>query len=232
MSITEYMQTHPIKPERGSASGRVLLEGKPVHIVDVQTDPDYTMVGISKSAGFHTFLGVPLLREGTPIGVILLGRRSIRPFTDKQIELATTFADQAVIAIENVRLFDDVQKRTAELSEALEQQAATSEVLNVISRSKFDLQPILQSVVDTAARLCRADTAVIFRLDGGLYRFATGYCVDPRYWKSSARRRLRPDRGRRSDGPQCNARSFGSSMQWKTRCTRRRRMPRLHWSGR
>ncbi len=98
----DYMQTHPIEPERGSVSGRVLLEGKPVHILDVQADPDYTMVGIAKSAGFHTTLGAPLLREGNPIGLILLGRKTVRAFTDKQIELATTFADQAVIAIENV----------------------------------------------------------------------------------------------------------------------------------
>ena len=108
-------------------------------------------------------------------------RSEVRPFTDKQIELVSTFADQAAIAIENVRLFEAEQLRTRELTVALEQQAATSEVLNVISRSKFDLQPILQSVVDTAARLCHADTAVIFRLDQGIYRFATGYCVDPRY---------------------------------------------------
>jgi GAF domain-containing protein len=170
-----------LTPGRGSLIGRVLLENGPVQIEDAQTDPEYTLSQARQAGGFHTMLGVPLMRGGMPIGVFGLARASVRPFTDKQIELVATFADQAVIAIENVRLFDDVQQRTAQLSEALEQQAATSEVLNVISRSKFDLQPILQSVVDTAARLCRADTAVIFRLDRGLYRFATGYCVDPRY---------------------------------------------------
>jgi len=94
------------------------LEGNPIHIADVQADPDYTMVGISQRTGFHTILGVPLLREGSPIGVIILGRKSVRPFTDKQIELATTFADQAVIAIENVRLFDEIQDKSRQLEVA------------------------------------------------------------------------------------------------------------------
>ena len=114
----EYMQSHPVEPERGTVAGRVLLEGKPIHITDVQADPEYTMIGISKRAGFHTILGVPLLREGHPIGVIILGRRMVRPFSDKQIELATTFADQAVIAIENVRLFDEIQDKSRQLAEA------------------------------------------------------------------------------------------------------------------
>jgi two-component system NtrC family sensor kinase len=114
----EYMQSHPVEQERGTVAGRVLLEGKAVHVPDVQADPDYAMVGISKKAGFHTILGVPLLREGNPIGVIILGRRTVRAFTDKQIELATTFADQAVIAIENVRLFDEIQDKNRQLAEA------------------------------------------------------------------------------------------------------------------
>ena len=114
----EYMQSHPVEPERGTVAGRVLLEGKPIHIADVQVDPKYTIVGISKRAGFHTVLGVPLLREGAPIGVIILGRKTVRAFTDKQIELATTFADQAVIAIENVRLFDEIQEKSRQLAEA------------------------------------------------------------------------------------------------------------------
>src|SRR5208282_2004064 len=117
----EYMRNHPIEPEQGSVSGRVLLEGKAIQILDVQADPDYTMVGVSKRAGFHTILGLPLLREGNPIGVIILGRNTIRAFTDKQIELATTYADQAVIAIENVRLFESVEERTRELAKSLEE---------------------------------------------------------------------------------------------------------------
>ena len=111
----EYLRSHPIEPERGSVAGRVLLEGKPIHIPDVQTDPEFRMAGIARRAGFNTFLGLPLLREGNPIGVIILGRKAIKPFSDKQIELATTFADQAVIAIENVRLFDEIQDKSHQL---------------------------------------------------------------------------------------------------------------------
>jgi signal transduction histidine kinase/putative methionine-R-sulfoxide reductase with GAF domain len=116
--FNEYMQSHPVEPGRGTVTGRVLLEGKPIHIADVQVDPEYTMVDISRRTGFHTILGVPLLREGNPIGVVLLMRRAVRPFTDKQIELAITFADQAVIAIENVRLFDEIQDKSRQLEEA------------------------------------------------------------------------------------------------------------------
>ena len=114
----EYMQGQPIEAGRGTVAGRVLLDGKPIHIADVQADPEYMMVGISQSTGFHTILGVPLLREGSPIGVIILGRKAVRAFSDKQIELATTFADQAVIAIENVRLFDEIQDKSRQLEVA------------------------------------------------------------------------------------------------------------------
>jgi GAF domain-containing protein len=114
----EYMQSHPIEPGRGTISGRVLLEGKPVHVADVQADPEYTMVDVSKQTGYHTILGLPLLREGKPTGVVILGRTTVRPFTEKQIELATTFTDQAVIAIENVRLFDEIHEKSRQLEEA------------------------------------------------------------------------------------------------------------------
>jgi len=116
--FNEYMQSHPIEPGRGTVTGRVLLEGKPVHIPDVQADPEYTMVDVARRTGYHTNLGLPLLRKGNPIGVVLLMRRAVRPFTDKQIELAITFADQAVIAIENVRLFDEIQDKSRQLEEA------------------------------------------------------------------------------------------------------------------
>src|ERR1700736_1302255 len=114
----EYMENRPIEPDRGTVAGRVLLERKSIHIPDVQADPEYTMIGITRQAGFHTILGVPLLREGNPIGVVLLARNTVRPFSDKQIELVTTFADQAVIAIENVRLFDEIQDKSRQLAEA------------------------------------------------------------------------------------------------------------------
>src|SRR5215469_10386814 len=131
----QMMESHPLEPGRGSITGRVALEGKVVHVHDVQTDSEYRMAERMKLGDVRTVLGVPLLREGTPIGVIALQRKSVQPFTEKQIELATTFADQAVIAIENVRLFDQVQARTRDLSESLRQQTATAEVLKTISRT-------------------------------------------------------------------------------------------------
>ena len=115
-----------------SVAARAVLEGRTVHIPDVLADPEYTF-GAQKVGRYRTALGVPLLREGAPIGVMVLTRPIVRPFHSSHIALVTTFADQAVIAIENVRLFDEVQQRTRELSEALEQQTATSEVLKVIS---------------------------------------------------------------------------------------------------
>src|SRR5262249_29512208 len=113
-------ETLPMEPGRGSVTGRVLLEGKSVQIIDVLADPEFTMIEVQNRVGFRTLLGVPLLREAIPIGVLHLYRTDVRPFTNKQIELVETFADQAVIAIENVRLFDEIQDKSRQLAEASE----------------------------------------------------------------------------------------------------------------
>src|SRR5262249_16418765 len=149
----------PVGAGRGTTVGRALLERRPVQIVDVQTDPEYPFNETPKMFPFRTVLAVPMLREGVPHGVIGLVRTEVERFTDKQIALVETFADQAAIAIENVRLFDEVQARTRELQEALDYQTATSDVLEVISRTPIDLQPVLAAICETVARLCETKDA-------------------------------------------------------------------------
>ena len=168
----DFVKNVPIKAERGSAFGRALLEGRAVHIPDVLADPEYTYLEGQRLGAYRTVLAVPMLREGIPIGVLSLTRSEVRPFTEQQINLATTFADQAAIAIENVRLFDEVQARTRELQEALEYQTATSDVLNVISRSPSDIQPVLDTIAGTAGRLCEAYDVLIRLQDGQLLKGA------------------------------------------------------------
>jgi signal transduction histidine kinase len=171
----QLIKDHPTVPGRGTLVGRTALEGHAVHISDVLVDPEYTWTEAVKRGGLRTMLGVPLLRGGTPIGVMGMHRLTVRPFTDKQIDLVTTFADQAVIAIENVRLFNEVQARTRDLSESLQQQTATADVLKVISRSTFDLKSVLQTLVESAGRLCGADYATITRQKDGVLFFAEAY---------------------------------------------------------
>ena len=125
----EYMRERPIIPGRGTVLGRAVTECKPVQVDDVEADPEYTLREGQRLGGFRTVLGIPLLREGVPIGVIVLTRNTVRPFTDKQIELATTFADQAAIAIENVRLFEAEQQRTQELARSIEDLRTTQDRL-------------------------------------------------------------------------------------------------------
>ena len=168
-----YASEHPLQPDRGSTTGRVVLEGRTIHIPDVLADSEYHATGYQKAFGFRTSLGVPLLREGTTIGVFVLTRDEVNPFTEKQIELVTTFADQAVIAIENARLFDEVQARTRELQVSLEYQTATSEILTVISRSPTDTQPVFDIIGERAEKLCNAQVSVVSMVDDELIHLAS-----------------------------------------------------------
>src|SRR5215468_2368171 len=164
-----YIKRNPIPPGRGTLVGRTALTAQTIHLPDCLADPEYKWFESQKIGGFRTMLGVPLLREGSPIGVLALTRSQVEPFSEREIELVTTFADQAVIAIENVRLFDEVQARTRELSEALEQQTATSEVLQVISSSPGELAPVFETMLANAVRICEAKFGVLYRYDGKLF---------------------------------------------------------------
>ena len=191
-SHRERMRNEPVKPGEGSMAGRVALRRAPVHLIDAQADPDAGLAGRSRSGGVRSMLGVPLMREGAPIGVLLLQRSVVQPFTDKQIELATTFADQAVIAIQNVRLFEDVQKRTAELAEALEQQTATSEVLKVISSSPGDLSPVFDALLSNALHICEAKFGNLLLVEGDAVRMAANKNAPEAYVAMYAKGPLRP----------------------------------------
>jgi signal transduction histidine kinase/putative methionine-R-sulfoxide reductase with GAF domain len=174
----EVAKQNPIPPGRHSATGRALLERRIVHIHDVFDDTEYSWVG-REAAGVRTILAVPMLRGEIVIGVIGCGRREVHPFTIKQMELVQTFADQAVIAIENTRLFEAEQASKRELQESLEYQTATSEVLGVISRSKFDLQPVLDIIATIASRLCVAEDTTILLREGADLRIAAHHGAIP-----------------------------------------------------
>src|SRR6266545_1654493 len=156
------LQETLVRPGRDTASGRAFIERKPIHIPDVELDSTYRLPPF----GARTLLAVPMLREGSPIGTISIWCDAVTPFTERQIELVTTFADQAVIAIENVRLFKEIQERNAELREALEHQTATAEVLGIISRSPTDVQPVLEAIVESAARVCGIDDVLLGLQEG------------------------------------------------------------------
>jgi signal transduction histidine kinase len=180
----DYVKDIPVKPERSTITGRTLLEGKVIHVPDVHIDPDYTFSEAQRLSGDpHTFLGVPLLREGHPVGALVLARRNMQPFTDKQVELVTTFADQAVIAIENVRLFDEVQAKTRDLSEALTYQTGSSNILRVIASSPTDVKPVLQTIVESACELCEADDALATLKDGDDLVFQAQHGSIPVVWE-------------------------------------------------
>jgi GAF domain-containing protein len=167
---SEYLKSIPLEPGRGSVVGRILIEGKIVHVPDVLADPEYTLVEAQRKAGYRTALGVPLLRERMPIGIIALMRRSVQPFTEKQVELVTTFADQAVIAIENARLFDEVQARTRELSQSVEELSALGAVSQAIN-STLDIEAVLTTIVAKAAQLSGTEAGTIYTFDESRQEF-------------------------------------------------------------
>ena len=147
-------QRFPIPATRETAAGRAISDRRVIQIEDVRSDPEYVIVGQQNELSYRTVLAVPLLKEGDPIGALAMWRREVKPFTVSQINLVQTFADQAVIAIENVRLFQ-------ELKEALEHQTATAEVLGIISRSPTDVPPVLDAIVESAAKVCGIDDAIL-----------------------------------------------------------------------
>jgi GAF domain-containing protein/anti-sigma regulatory factor (Ser/Thr protein kinase) len=169
----------PIRPGRGTLIGRTALERRAVHIPDVLADPEYQWHEAQQVGRYRTLLAIPMLREGVLLGVIAIHREEVRPFTDRQIELVTTFADQAVIAIENVRLLQELQARNRELTESLEQQTATAEILQVISGSPTDVQPVFDVIARNAGRLCAALFTSVFRFDGELIHLVAHHNVSP-----------------------------------------------------
>jgi GAF domain-containing protein/DNA-binding response OmpR family regulator len=175
----QYLRDHPIVRGRGSVVGRAMSDGKVVHVPDVLADSEHALVEQRKVGGYRTVLAVPLMRQGSAIGIIRLTRNKVQPFTDKQIELVETFADQAVIAIENVRLFDEARARTRELSEALEQQTATTGILSVISNSLSDTQPVFDAIVESGLKLFSGATVIVALTDGAQVDAAAVAAPDP-----------------------------------------------------
>jgi two-component system, NtrC family, sensor kinase len=169
--VKAVLLARPIIADRATIAGRVALEGKVVQVADLATDPDYDLPELIKLGNIHTTLGVPLLRKGAVVGAITVSRQRVAPFTKRQVELLCTFADQAVIAIENVRLLEAEQRRSGELAESLQRQTATAEVLKVISRSAFDLQPVLETLISSAVELSGVLNGAIVLREGDVYRY-------------------------------------------------------------
>ncbi len=189
-----FMKANPVPAGHASGIGQTALKGETVYYKDTEAKNGYKWKEAAKIGKYRSLLGVPLIKDGIVIGVLVLCDDKIAPFTAKQISLLETFAAQAVIAISNTRLFDEVQARTAEVTESLEQQTATAEVLKVISRSAFDLQPVFGTLAESAVRLCEAERAVIFRFDGEFLQVAATHNVGPNLREFLGRNPITPGR--------------------------------------
>ena len=213
------------RPDRSHLGSRAILDRAIVHVHDVLEDPEYSrewaLVG-----GWRAVLAVPLLRDGQPVGAVTVAKAEPRPFSDRQVQLLNTFADQALIAIDNVRLFEAEQQRTRELSEALEQQTATSEVLKVISSSPGELNPVFNAMLDNATRICEAKFGILLLFDGEAFRFAAEYGT-PREYSEFVRRRgpFRPLSGSRLLRRATALRNWLHTAAWRSRAWREIRVP-------
>ena len=183
----EFVEQNPIRPGRHTCAARAALERRTIHIPDILADPEYTF-GAKAFDKIRTVLGVPILKGDDLLGVMLIYHQEARPFTDNQIALVETFADQAAIAIENLRLLDDLRQRTTDLTEALEQQTATSEVLQVISSSPGDLRPVFETMLANATRLCDAKFGTLNLYDGGAFRIVAVHNVPSAFAEDSPAR--------------------------------------------
>ena len=177
--LRDYFKSRKVPVDRGSITGRAAMEAQAVHVPDVLADPEYTWSGAQKIGGYRAALGAPLLYKGTVVGVIFVAKTVPQPFTAKQIELVTTFADQAVIAIENTRLLNELRQRTGDLSELLEQQTAASQVLQVISSSTGELEPVFQAILASATRTCDAKFGLLYRIENGSARIISKLGIPP-----------------------------------------------------
>jgi GAF domain-containing protein/anti-sigma regulatory factor (Ser/Thr protein kinase) len=178
--LRDFFDRNPIAIDRHSNAGRAALERRTIHNRDVRSDPDYKYGGKLVDP-YRTVLAVPMLKGSELLGVIVIYRHEVRPFTDNQIALMETFADQAVIAIENVRLFTELERRNADLTEALEQQTATSDILRVISRSQTDVQPVFDTIAESVGKLCQSEFANVFTFDGTLVHLDAFVNVNRQY---------------------------------------------------
>ena len=176
-----FLTQNPLPTEGQSATGLSIAQRKVLHLHDITAHPDYGSLPQANFGGVRTFLSVPLLHQGTPLGAIVLTRSQVRPFTEKQISIVRTFADQAVIAIENARLFQAEQERSAELQEALEYQSASAEVLGVISNSQGELEPIFQAMLTRAMDICEANFGSLFEFSNGGFQELSSRGVPPDY---------------------------------------------------